>query len=204
MNQFAELLAHPGVVETIELRSRVGICAYHGGNLEELTDTVAGQAAERAGASCYLVCQPDDLRWHIPSHAVGTHPSPALQQFLDHVDVAISIHGYGRDGFWTSVLVGGSNRDLATHVGEHLTHALPGYEVVTDIDAIPAEIRGLHRRNPVNLPRNGGVQIELPPRIRGKGPMWADWPHPELVPPAKALIQALATAARTWPIPASR
>ena len=31
--------------------------------------------------------------------------------------------------------------------------ACPAYEVVTDLDAIPAELRGLHPRNPVNLVR---------------------------------------------------
>ena len=38
------------------------------------------------------------------------------------------------------------------------------------IDAIPRELRGLHPDNPVNRPRAGGVQLELPPRVRGLGP----------------------------------
>ena len=36
--------------------------------------------------------------------------------------------------------------------------------------------------NPVNLCRGGGVQIELPPRVRGASPMWWDWEGPGLTP----------------------
>ena len=195
---FADLLAHPGVEETVELRSPVGICAFHGGNLERVTDVVAEQAAAQAGASCYLVRQPDDLHWHIPSTAVGSAPSEKLTAFLDHVDVVITVHGYGREGLWTSLLLGGSNRELASHVGGHLRDALPDYEIVTDLDEIPQSLRGLHPRNPVNLTRHGGVQVELPPRVRGMGPVWAHWSD-GLAPPTTALIDALAQAAQTWP-----
>ena len=38
---FAELLAMPGVEEQLELRSRFGFMAYHGGALEEMTDVIA-------------------------------------------------------------------------------------------------------------------------------------------------------------------
>ena len=48
--------------------------------------------------------------------------------------------------------------------------ALPDYDVVLDLEAIPRELRGLHPDNPVNIPRLGGVQLELPPRVRGLGP----------------------------------
>ncbi len=164
---FADLLATPGVVEEVELRSSIGFMAYHGGNLERVTDVVARGAAEASGASLYTVCQPDDLRWHLPSAAIGSTPSPALQQFVDHVDVAISIHGYGRDGFWTSLLLGGRNRFLAGHVAACLRPALDGYEILDELDAIPQPLRGLHQHNPVNLPRSTGVQIELPPASAG-------------------------------------
>lgn len=195
---FADLLAHPGVTETVELRSEVGFLAYHGGNLERVTDVVAERAAAAAGASYYGVCQPDDLHWHLPSTTVGRERSDALDAFLDHVDVAISIHGYGRQGLWTSLLLGGQHRALAEHVAAHLVPALPDYEIVSDLADIPKALRGVHRDNPVNLPRHGGVQVELPPRVRGMGPKWADWTD-GLVPPTEALIAALAEAAQSWP-----
>ena len=63
---------------------------------------------------------------------------------------------------------------------------------------IPADLRGLHPRNPVNLPRLGGVQVELPPRVRGLTPHWADWSGPGHCPPTEALVAALADAASSW------
>jgi phage replication-related protein YjqB (UPF0714/DUF867 family) len=190
---FAELLAHPGVEEICELRSPFGLMAFHGGNLEEGTDTVARAVAERAGASLYAVVQPKDLRWHIPSSAVRASASPKLASFFDHVDVTIAVHGYGADGLWTTLLLGGRNRALATHVGAALRHALTpqGYDVVDELDAIPARLRGVHRDNPVNVTRGGGVQLELPPRIRGKTPL----SRPEHT---AALIDGLVRAVESW------
>lgn len=163
----AELLAHPGVVETCVLRSAFGLLAPHGGNLEQGTDGIAARAADRAGASLYTVSQPADLYWHVPSVAFDPAASPALARFLAHVDTVVAIHGYGREGMWTTVLVGGGNRALAGRLSGTLQTRLgDGFRVVDDVAAIPAGLRGLHPRNPVNLPRHGGAQLELPPRVR--------------------------------------
>ncbi len=163
----AELLAHPGVEEVCELRSRFGLMALHGGSLEAGTDVVAAAAADRAGASLYAVCQPPDLNWHVPSTRFDPAASAALARFLDHVDAVVAVHGFGRVGMWTTVLVGGGNRTLACRVGAALRTELgDGFTVVDDVEAIPRQLRGLHPRNPVNLPRLGGAQVELPPRVR--------------------------------------
>ena len=197
-DQFAELLAMDGVQEVCELRSRIGFMAYHGGSLEEQTDVIAGLAAERSGASYYAVLQPDDVQWHIPSHKVSPRSSPQLRGFIDHVSIVITIHGFGRRDHFTSVLLGGQNRNLADHVARHLTPRLPDYEIVTELDRIPKDLRGLHPDNPVNLPSEQGVQIELPPRIRGSSPIWADWDRTEMVPPMASLIDGLVDAAALW------
>jgi phage replication-related protein YjqB (UPF0714/DUF867 family) len=68
------------------------------------------------------------------------------------------------------LLLGGSNRELALALGDELRSRLPGFTIEDDIDRIPVELRGLHKANPVNLPRHGGVQLELPPRVRGQAP----------------------------------
>jgi phage replication-related protein YjqB (UPF0714/DUF867 family) len=196
---FAELLATEGVEEVLELRSRFGFLAFHGGSLERMTDVIAGAAAERAGASLYAVLQPPELRWHLPSARFSPAVSPALARFVDHVEVAVALHGYGRHGRWTSLLLGGTNRELAAHVGRSLA-AVEHHEVVTELDAIPPELRGLHPDNPVNLPAGGGVQLELPPRVRGLTPHWAGWSGPGLPPPTEALVEALAEAAAGWPL----
>ena len=44
-----DLLALPGVREDVALRSRFGFMAIHGGDLELMTDTIAGVAADDAG-----------------------------------------------------------------------------------------------------------------------------------------------------------
>jgi phage replication-related protein YjqB (UPF0714/DUF867 family) len=186
---FADLLSTPGVEEVVELRSTFGFMAFHGGSLERMTDVIALEAAARAGASAYAVVQPPELRWHIPSHQVAG--SDGLRAFLANVEVAVSLHGYGRQGCWTQILLGGSNRDLAAHLADHLGPALPHFEVVHDLDRIPRDLAGLHPANPVNQPAHGGVQVELPPRVRGLTP------HNY---PVEPLVDALARAATAYSI----
>jgi phage replication-related protein YjqB (UPF0714/DUF867 family) len=192
---FADLLAQPGVTETLELRSSFGFLAFHGGSLEQVTDAIATEAADRSNASLYVVVQPPELRWHIPSRLVTPDASPKLRAFLDHVEVAVAVHGYGREGRWTDILVGGGNRELGAAVADAIDAALPDYTVVRDLHQVPAELRGLHPDNPINKLRGGGVQLELPPRVRGLGPVWADWAGPGFPPPTAALIEALAAVA---------
>jgi phage replication-related protein YjqB (UPF0714/DUF867 family) len=167
---FAALLAQPGVVERSALSGTFGFMAFHGGALEQRTDVIAQLAAEASGASLYTVALPGPEPEHFPSTSVRREESPALDEFFDHVDVVVTVHGYGRWGRFTSLLLGGSNRELAAKLAEVLGPALPDYDVVLDLEAIPRELRGLHPDNPVNVPRLGGVQLELPPRVRGLGP----------------------------------
>jgi phage replication-related protein YjqB (UPF0714/DUF867 family) len=195
---FERALAVPGVVEHVKLRSRFGFMAFHGGALERQTDRIAAAAAEAAGASLYVVAHPGPAPPHFPSTSVRGDASPALQSFFDHVRVVVTVHGYGRDGMFTSLLLGGGNRELAKVLSSELTAALPDYEILDDLVAIPRELRGLHPDNPVNVPPQRGVQLELPPRVRGLGPRWADWSADGFVPPAAALVDALARVARSW------
>ncbi len=195
---FAQLLAHSGVEEVSELRGRFGFMAYHGGSLEVATDVIARAAAEQSGASYYGVHQPADLQWHIPSTRVRPEESDRLAEFLDHVEVVITVHGYGRQNFFTSLLLGGRNRDLASLLGSNISSVLPAYRTITELDEIPTELRGQHANNPVNLPRLAGVQLELPPRVRGSSPLWWDWEGPGLVPHTARLIDALAATASSF------
>lgn len=196
---FRDLLARNDVAELVTLRSTVGFLAFHGGALERVTDVVAAEAAARADASYYGVLYPDGVD-HVPSKHVDPAHSPALRSFLDHVDVAIAVHGYGRDDRRHHVLLGGRNRDLARHVRRHLEDALPDYEHIDDLEAIPAELRGQHPDNPVNRARAAGVQIELPPSLRWHRESWgwSDGPAIGRALQVELLIDALAAAARTW------
>lgn len=197
----SELLAEDDVVEASRLRSRFGFLAIHGGGLEQMTDVIAARAADAADASVYLIRHPDRYPHHLSSACFVREESARLAEFLDHVDVAVSLHGYGRIGRATQLLAGGGNRGLATHVAAHLD--LPGYHVVTDLDVIPSELRGLHPRNPVNQTRYGGTQLELPIRVRGISPR-SPLPGADGLSAVTAdLVQGLATAARSWKLPSA-
>lgn len=192
----AELLDLPGVVEEVVLAGPIGLLAFHGG-LEGGTEVVARRAAAAAGASLYTVVQPPSVRWHLPSHLVGVAPTPALQAFLSHVDTAIAVHGYGRPDRPRDLLIGGGNRTLGGSLAASLRRHLPGWNILDDLDDLPIAMRGLHPTNPVNLCHHGGVQLELPPAVRGASGRWIDANldcRPEL-----GLVQALAEVAGAQP-----
>ncbi|MGZ8748484.1 MAG: poly-gamma-glutamate hydrolase family protein [Mycobacterium sp.] len=192
----SDLLSEPGMAEEVVLRSRFGFMAIHGGGLEQMTDVIAERAADAAGASLYVVRHPDHYPHHLPSARYHAAESGRLAEFLGHVDVAVSLHGYGRIGRSTQLLAGGRNRVLAEHLAWHVS--VPGYQVVTDIDAIPRELRGLHLDNPVNRVRGGGTQLELTPRVRGISPR-SQLPGDDGISPAtSALVQGLVATARSW------
>ena len=199
---FPELLAHPGVDEVCELQARFGIMAFHGGNLERTTDVIASEVAARTGASLYAVIQHAPLREHVPSITIRPEHSPSLREFFDHVHTVIAVHGYGRETQFWNVLLGGRNRQLAGHLAEHLRAALPdAFGVVDDVDEIPRGLRGLHEDNPVNLPSNTGVQLELPPTIRWnrEARNWSDHEGTPRAPQVDTLIDALVGAVDAWP-----
>lgn len=197
---FDALLACPGVEEHCELRSSFGVMAFHGGSLERGTDTIARRVAEGTGASFYAVLQPPDLRWHIPSNRVDPAASSALAGFLSHVGVTLALHGYGREGWWTRLLLGGGNRGLAEHLHGVLAGWIEpyGYELISNLQMIPSALRGLHPRNPVNLPACSGVQLELPPRIRGGTPRSSPQHTESLV---RGLVEAIVSYGPSPPHP---
>ncbi|MFT5269120.1 MAG: phage replication-related protein YjqB (UPF0714/DUF867 family) [Acidimicrobiales bacterium] len=199
---FGELLAQPNVTEVCELRSaRLGFMAYHGGQLEKVTDVIASSAAQASNCSYYGVLQTDeDSVVHLPSATVAPAESLKLAAFLSHVDVVVTIHGYGRKRLWHALLLGGRNRELAEHVGLYLRRRLPDYDIIDDPGDLPRELAGMHPSNPVNLPRSQGVQIELPATVRWnrKGRHWSDLGTHGRAPQVQALIDGLAEAATAW------
>lgn len=190
----SELLADPDVIETSTLRSTFGFLAIHGGGLERMTDVIAERAAAAPGASVYLVRHPDNYPHHLSSACYLAGESARLAEFLDRVEYAVALHGYGRS---TELLAGGCNRQLAGHVAQHLS--IPGYQLITDLDAMPRELRGLHQDNPVNRPRGGGTQLELSPRVRGISPRSGVAGDDGLTAATSALVAGLAAAALSWP-----
>ena len=94
------------------------------------------------------------------------------------------------------LLAGGRNRALAAHLARHIE--LPGYQVITDLEAIPSELRGLHPENPVNRVRDGGTQLELSVRVRGLSPRSPLPGRDGWSPVTVALVHSLVAAARSW------
>lgn len=190
----------PDVVEVCELRSTLGVMAYHGGQLEKVTDIVADAVAAGAGASYYGLLHLADDPAHVPSTDIDPRHSIALAGFLDHVDTVVTLHGYGRKRLSHTILLGGQNRELAGHIASHLRTLLPGYDICDQLDAIPEGLRGLHPDNPVNRPRLAGVQVELPASIRWNwsGWGWSDHGQVGRAPQIDTLIRGLTLALRTW------
>jgi phage replication-related protein YjqB (UPF0714/DUF867 family) len=200
-----EFLDRNGVEEVCELRGRFGLMALHGGNLERTTDVIADEVARRTTSSYYAVVQAAPLRHHVPSVAFDPAHSPVLAAFLDHVDVVVAIHGYGREGYFEHLLLGGTNRSLASHLAGRLRLGLPPtYTVIDSLADIPDGLRGLHRHNPVNRTRGGGVQIELPPTIRWNRAErnWSDHESTPRADDVERLIEVLSTAILEWGIEA--
>ncbi len=165
---FADLIATPGVDEVQRDGGRVGVMAIHGG-LEEGTDSIAHAVTEATGAALYAVVQPPTLRWHVPSIRFDPVHSRRLRRFLNSVETAISLHGYGEPGLEATALLGGKNRALAWAIHGQL--AVRGVSAIADLDKIPPRLRGIHRLNPVNRPRLAGVQVELPMELRAGSSM---------------------------------
>ena len=158
-----ELLAADGVTEVHRLEGRVGFMALHGG-LETATYEIATSAAAASRSSLYSVNQPWSMYWHVPSTQFDPSHSSVLTSFLDHVNIVFSLHGFGRPGMESWVLLGGSNRGLAARLGDALRSH--GFEAIDELDQIPPALRGMHARNPVNLAELGGVQIEIGSDLR--------------------------------------
>ena len=158
--------------EELEIRSKVGLMAYHGGTLEKATDAIARETAALCGASYYGLIQTNDDPLHFPSTKLFEYASENLNIFFQHLRVVITIHGYGREHLFHSVLLGGRNRALASHLASFLKMALPDYSFENDLEQIPKELRGLHPKNPVNIPALTGVQVELPPTLRWNREEW--------------------------------
>ena len=201
---FTDLLAQPGVEEQVELRGTFGFLAFHGGPVERVTSLIARLAAEASGATYYSIDQPAARPLHIPSTRFRPEESAAFAAVLEHVDVVCTVHGYGREMDKQHLLLGGQNRELATALGKQLSSRLPErFRVVTDLEEIPKELRGVHSKNPVNVPRQQGVQLELPPGVRWNwdARSWADAEGLEPTETVMQVVDALAATAKAWMSP---
>ena len=154
------LLRHPDVREVAIIQRPMGLMALHGG-IEPPTYAIARQVAAATDASLYAVVQPGarDNDGHLTSTLYSRSESRLLDAFLDRVVVAVSVHGMNRRGMNDKIALGGRNRPLAARIGSDLRAA--GFDAIDDLEDIPTYLRGTHPDNPVNLPRDRGVQMEI-------------------------------------------
>ena len=99
------------------------------------------------------------------------------------------------------LLLGGQNRELASDLAIELASRLAErFRVIDVLDDIPKELRGVHKDNPVNSPRQQGVQLELPPGVRWNrsARSWADAEGLEPTAEVEQVIAALAATAKRW------
>ncbi|MFF5024200.1 poly-gamma-glutamate hydrolase family protein [Streptomyces collinus] len=182
--------------------SGIGLLALHAGT-EGGTAELAEEVAARTGASALVFAQPAGDAVHLPSHRMAVDHCAALREFLASVTVVVSLHGHLRRESPRAVFLGGANREAARVLGHELTVHAPDFEAVTDLDAIPAGLRGLHPRNPVNLTADAGVQVELPLAARTLRPGTVRG-VPDLPPPSvtAALTAAVERLSASPPSPA--
>jgi phage replication-related protein YjqB (UPF0714/DUF867 family) len=155
--------------------------AIHGG-IESDTAEMAREIVDVTGASLYIVEQGETLAWHVPSTQYDPDHSEALTSFLAHVERVVSLHGFGRDHLEGAVLIGGTNQRMRSSVA-HLLRMRTRLRIVDRMGDIPKKLRGLHPRNPVNLPTDRGVQLEMSATAR-------------LIPHRGMVVEAVAEAIR--------
>ena len=161
-----KLLEREDVNEELELRSSFGFMAYHGGSLEKATDVIAREAAERSNLfPTMALFKAMRIRYILLLHSY-LRRKVIYFLFLDHVQIVVTILGYGREHLFYSVLLGGRNRQLADHFTRFFGKHSQIMNLETVLENIPKELRGQHLRNPVNYPPQGR-QLELPPLFAG-------------------------------------
>jgi len=169
-----ELILMAGSSDTSEhlhLGSSLGLVAIHGGGIEPGTEEIARFVAYHSGASLYVHAgrlSTGNLSLHRPSHRMKLEDRPLVMQFINHVNMAISIHGHGRNE--RCAYVGGLHQTMVHQFVEVAQAALSQYEWISNPESIPPEIRGQNPNNIVNLPPAQGMQLELPRDLRRTKP----------------------------------
>ncbi|MGW3171389.1 poly-gamma-glutamate hydrolase family protein [Streptomyces sp. NPDC001153] len=177
------------LVATLVPGGEIGLLALHGSN-EGGTAELADLVARRCGATSLVFTQPGVRQpVHIPSPLMAADHCALLREFLDRVSLTVSLHGHMRPEAPHTVFLGGRNRAAARVLAEALAAGARDFPAVTDLAAIPADLRGVHPRNPVNLTRRGGVQVELPLSARTSGR--ADVPPEKVVEALTAGVKGL-------------
>ena len=141
--------------EIYDRGSAVTVFAIHGGEIETSTSLVARRIAGK-DFNLYIF-----NGWHGDSadlHVTATHfDDPDAVRLAARSALGVSVHAQADRGTW--VCVGGADTAVAALVTQRLLAA--GFEAETPCERLP----GVSRRNIVNRPSSGGVQLELTLRL---------------------------------------
>lgn len=162
----AELISHRDVVEYSIVQGKLGVMAIHGGNIERGTEQIAHYVATHSDSSLYVISPRTpkrDWSFHISSNKVNVRESEKLLQFFNHVSTVITIHGHVMKK--DVICVGGLNDFLRKKVVETLGE---DFDVVdaTEDGGVYRNFSARNPRNIANLPRQKGVQMEIPLSLR--------------------------------------
>jgi phage replication-related protein YjqB (UPF0714/DUF867 family) len=172
-------------------RSRPLVLAIHGGRIEDGTAQLAAMLVAELGWSSYVfratptsnTCE--EVAWmHVTSTRFN---SATARQLVRTHPAAVSLHGYseqnpGRAGWpqdrWF-VCVGGSHarararfiaslNQAAFTIDQRRVHAVDATAAGSATSSICGGLGGTSAANIANLPRDGGLQLELPRRLRAR------------------------------------
>lgn len=169
---FTELSAHniegkDFLIVENENPSDILIMAFHGGMIEpgtsELASVIAGNDFDFYG---FIGFKNSEL--HEPSFtAADLHltsarfDEPRLLKKTESASLCIGIHGFG--GEEADFCVGGSNKTERKRLVQELTEKFPDLK---SCELCCPPFNGTSLKNPVNKCREGGIQVEMSPRIR--------------------------------------
>ena len=169
---FAELAANniegkDYLIVEKESPSDVLIMAFHGGLIEpgtaELAEAIAGNDFD-----FYALLGFKNSDRHEPSYTAADlhltsarYDEPRLMKKTETASLCLGLHGFG--GEEADFCVGGANKLERKRLVKELSERLPGLK---SCELCCPPFNGTSLKNPVNKCRDGGIQVEMSPRIR--------------------------------------
>jgi phage replication-related protein YjqB (UPF0714/DUF867 family) len=150
-----------------ETDSRILVMAFHGGLIEPGTSELA-EAIAKDDFDYYGFLGFKNAELHEESFtAADLHltsarfDEPRLMKKTETASFCVGIHGFG--GEEADFCVGGSNASERQRLVKELSARFPD---LRSCELCCPPFNGVSRKNPVNKCRDGGLQVEMSPRIR--------------------------------------
>ena len=143
--------------------TKIAVLAYHA-KTEAGTAEIAEAVHEKSPSSMYV------FKGNRVASTKVTHThSDKLKSLVKEAETAVSVHGYkNKKGVDNNVIyVSGQHGKLSSKIAKELQKNFgDNYHIETNPDYIPKHLQGKSDYNIVNKFEKGGVQIELPEKLR--------------------------------------